>query len=475
MIWSISWKNVWRNKIRSLVVIVAFFFGIFGGVYAVAVMVGMIDQRVNTVISKEVSHIQVHQPKFLDNNELKYTIRDQASFIDSINALPEVVGVSPRIKIMGMANTSGNASGVMIIGVNPDEERSVSDIYENIREDAGAFFNEKDKKQIVIGEKLAKNLKLVYYQLSEKDLSRMRENKRLKELTALDTLKDIRFRTEQDFKLALDNLLGESQADKLEYWIKKEAIKYKLRKKIVLSFQAYDGHLAYDAFRVVGVYKTSNTQFDRMNVYVKMKDISEVASIPENQVNEIAVLLSGVKEVDPVTDQIKMMRPYLNIQSWADLRPDAGMMSEALGFYLMIFMVIILLALGFGIVNTMLMAVLERIKELGMLMAVGMNKKRVFSMIMLETVFLSLVGAVIGMFITWLLIVWTSKTGLDFSALYGEGFETMGYSAQIFPKLGWSSFIQVTVMVILTGIIASIYPARKALRLDPAEALRIDM
>ena len=73
MIWSISWKNVWRNKIRSLVVIVAFTLGIFGGVYMVAVFVGMIDSRVKMAIGNEASHIQVHNPGYLDNNELKYT------------------------------------------------------------------------------------------------------------------------------------------------------------------------------------------------------------------------------------------------------------------------------------------------------------------------------------------------------------------------------------------------------------------
>ncbi len=475
MIWSISWKNVWRNKLRSLVVIIAFFFGIFGGVYSVSVMIGMIDQRVKTVIGNEVSHIQIHQPEFLDNNELKYTIQNQAGFIDSINSITEVVGVSPRIKIMGMANTAGNASGVMIIGINPDKEKKVSGIAETIREGGGSYFNNKDKKQIVIGEKLAKNLKLVYYQLNKEDYLRMKKNKRLKNLTVLDSIKDVRFRTEQEFELALEMSLGKSQADKLGYWIKQEAIKYKLRKKIVISFQSYDGHLAYDAFRVVGVFKTSNTQFDGMNAFVQMGDISQVASMPANQVNEIAVMLSGVKEVDRVAEKIKSMRPDLSVQTWDKLKPDAGMMSEALGFYLMIFMVIILLALGFGIVNTMLMSVLERIKELGMLMAVGMNKKRVFSMIMLETVFLSLVGAAAGLVITWLLILYTGKTGLDMSALYGEGFEVMGFSAKIFPKLEFGSIVEISVMIILTGILASIYPARKAMKMNPAEALRIDM
>jgi len=475
MIWSISWKNVWRNKLRSLVVIIAFFFGIFGGIFVVAVMVGLIDQRVKTAIGNEVSHIQIHNPGFLDNNELKYTIQNQAALIDSLESLPEVTGVSSRIKIMGMANTSGNASGVMITGIYPEKEKEVTSIPETIAEDAGTFFNGDDRKQIVIGEKLAKNLKLVYYLLNEEDLSNLKENKRLKNMTVLDSLKDVRFRTELEFDLALEMFLGESKAGKQKYWIKQEAIKYKLRKKIVLSFQAHDGHLAYDAFRVVGVYKTTNTMFDGLNVFVHMNDIAKVASIPANQVNEIAITLSELQYVDQTKESIKLMRPALSIQTWKELRPDVGMMSEALGFYLMIFMIIILLALGFGIVNTMLMAVLERIKELGMLMAIGMNKGRVFSMIMLETIFLSLVGAAVGMFITWLLITYTGSTGIDLSALYGEGFETMGYSAQIYPKLGWSSYIQVTVLVILTGIIASIYPARKALKLNPSEALRIDM
>lgn len=96
-------------------------------------------------------------------------------------------------------------------------------------------------------------------------------------------------------------------------------------------------------------------------------------------------------------------------------------------------------------------------------------------MIMLETVFLSLIGAIAGMIISYIIIWYTGKNGIDLSALYQEGLEAIGFSAHIFPRLGWSSFIQLTFLVILTGIIASIYPARKALKMNPSEALRIDM
>jgi len=476
MIWSVSWKNVWRSKIRSSVVIIAFVFGIFGGLFTVAVFIGMVDQRVKLAIGNEASHIQIHHPDFLDNNELKYTIKDYNQLKDSLNEIPEIIGFSPRIKIMGMASTSGNASGVMINGIEVEKERRVTGIANSIVKDGGSYFNDDGRKNILIGEELASTLKLTYYTLNNGDFNRMLDDNNLEDIVPLlDTIRNIRYRSEKDFEDVIESVLGKSKARKYLFHLKNEAIKYKLKHKIVLSFQALDGHIAFDAFRVVGIYKTANTAFDGMNVFVLKSDIAPVANLNESQINEIAILLSSVNYDDKIASELKSQFPELSIQTWDEIMPEAGMYSRTMNFYLLIFMIIILLALGFGIVNTMLMAVMERVKELGMLMAIGMNKKRVFTMIMLETVFLSLIGAVIGMVITYFVILYTGRTGINLSALYQEGFEAMGFSAHIFPKLSLDSFLQLTALVILTGIIASIYPARKALKLNPAEALRIDM
>lgn len=476
MIWSISWKNVWRNKTRSLVVIVAFTLGIFGGVYMVAVMMGMIDSRVKLAIGNEASHIQVHHPSYLDNNEPKYTIDNYPFFMDQIEKIPEVTGVSPRIKILGMASTSGNASGVMINGIDIARERKVSGIAGSIIKDGGSFFEEEGRKPIVIGEKLAKTLKLSYYKITQEDMEELADRKKLRAfLPLLDSLVDKQYRSETDFEQALIDLLGKGDAEKAFFHVKATAIKYRLKRKIVLSFQSLDGHIAYDAFRVVGVYKTGNSSFDGMNLFVRMSDIAPVANLKKGQVNEMAILLSSVEHDDQVAEQVREIMPNMDVQTWDEIMPEAGMYASAMDYYLFIFMIIILLALGFGIVNTMLMAVLERIKELGMLMAIGMNKKRVFSMIMLETVFLGMTGAVIGMVISYGLIWYTGKTGLDLTSLYQEGLEAMGFTPMIYPVIGWQSFFQLIFMVVLTGILASIYPARKAMKLNPSEALRIDM
>ena len=475
MIWSISWKNVWRNKTRSLVVIIAFILGIFGGIYMVAVMVGMMDTRLKLAIGNETSHIQVHNPGYLENNELKYTLDNHQESLQQIESIPGVKAVSPRIKILGMASTSGSASGVMINGIIPEKELRVTGIAESIIEGGGVFFEDNGRKPVVIGEKLAKNLNLTYYLITEDDLGRLAARRKIRPLIPLlESLKEQRFRTEKDFDAALQKILG-PEAVKHDFRIKTEAIKYNLRKKIVLSFQALDGHIAYDAFRVVGVYKTGNSAFDGLNLYVRDRDIRGVAELGQGQVNEMAIMLASIEQDDQVKAGIQEILPGMSVQKWDEIMPEAGMYTSAMNYYLLIFMVIILLALGFGIVNTMLMAVLERIKELGMLKAVGMSRKRIFRMIMLETVFLGLVGSVIGMALSYALILWTGNKGLDLSALYKDGLEAIGFSSVLYPVIEPGAFFQLTIMVVLTGILASIYPARKALKLNPSEALRIDM
>ena len=476
MIWSISWKNVWRNKVRSLVVIIAFTLGIFGGVYMVAFFNGMMDSRVKLAIGNESSHIQVHNPLYLENNELKYTIDETPGFISQIEDIPEVKAVSARIKVMGMASTSGNASGVIINGIDTDREQQVTGIAESLVRNGGSFFEEDGRKPIVIGEKLAKTLKLTYYELMHEDLEKLGERKKLRSiLPPLESLLGEKFRTEAGFELALATIMGDKEGGKIAFRVKEQAIKYRLKRKSVLSFQALDGNIAYDAFRVVGVYKTGNSAFDAMNLYVRNTDISSVADLMPDQVNQIAILLNSVEDDQKVAARVREIMPAADVQTWDEIMPEAAMISEAMNYYLFIFLVIILLALGFGIVNTMLMAVLERVKELGMLMAIGMNRKRIFWMIMLETVFLGLTGAVAGMVLSYLLIWYTGETGVDLSALYKEGLEAMGFPSQVYPIIGSESFFQIIFMVILTGVLASSYPAMKALKLNPAEALRIDM
>ena len=476
MIWSIAWKNVWRNKVRSMVVIVAFVLGIFGAVYMVAFMYGMMDSRIKLAIGNETSHIQVHHNKFLENNELKYTLVADTELLSAIEAIPEVRGVSPRIKIMGMASTSGNAAGVVVNGIEVEKEKLVSGISQSIIENGGSFFGSDRRKPIVIGEKLANTLKLVYYSFDENDLLELSDNRDYsKVFPLLDSLSGKTYRTELAFENALEAILQQNDFERLKDKLKEEAKKYRLKRKIVLSFQSLDGSIVYDAFRVEGVFRTANTSFDGMTVFVKNSDIASVASLQESQFSQVAILCNSAEDDEIVAGQVRELMPGNEVQTWEEILPEAAMYSSFMEFLLFIVLTIALLALGFGIVNTMLMAVLERVKELGMLMAVGMNKRRVFRMIMLETIFLGLTGGSIGLALSYLVIMLTGKSGIDLSALYKEGLEALGFPAMVYPTIGPEALMEIIILVILTGFLASIYPARKALKLNPSEALRVDM
>jgi len=248
-------------------------------------------------------------------------------------------------------------------------------------------------------------------------------------------------------------------------------LKAKLKSKIVLTFQDYNGEITGAAFKVIGIYKTQNSPWDKVHVFVRETDLRKVLALPKGESHEIDILLDDYTQASIISTQLQKKYTEVLSENWAEIQPYLSFISEYMDVMMGIFMIIILAALGFGIVNTMLMVILERTRELGMLMAIGMSKSRIFKMIMLETVLLALVGAVIGEFISMLLINHYDMRGIDVSSL-AEGMESVGYSAISYPNLDAIKYVQITILVFITGILASIYPAVKALKLHPVEAIR---
>lgn len=205
-------------------------------------------------------------------------------------------------------------------------------------------------------------------------------------------------------------LIGEKLAHKL---------KLKLKSKVVLTFQDKDGTITAGAFRIAGIYRTGNSTVDELNAYVRINDLAPIAGVP-GQVNEIAILLPDNDKLAEMDRSLARAYPGLRVETWKELSPELELVVDSFQLYMYIFIAIILLALTFGIVNIMLMAVLERTRELGVLMAIGMNKSRIFSSILLETVFLVLVGAPVGLLLAWGTIQWTGQAGIDIS-MFGKG------------------------------------------------------
>lgn len=243
--------------------------------------------------------------------------------------------------------------------------------------------------------------------------------------------------------------------------------------KVVLTMQQMDSSMTAGAFRVVGVYETTNAAFDERAVFVKRGDLADLIGIAGGKVHEIVVLLSDNDALETTARSLRREFPALTVRTWRQIQPSLSVIDSMLDTTNQLFILIILLALAFGIVNTMLMAILERRKELGMLMAIGMSKARLFGMIVLETVLLAVTGGVVGMAVGGAAIAWTFHTGVDLSR-FAAGLTEVGYDPIVRPVIDPVFFVQLSALIVATGIVSALYPAVKALSLHPAEALRTE-
>ena len=260
---------------------------------------------------------------------------------------------------------------------------------------------------------------------------------------------------------------------KLGRTILKRAWTFRERSKLTLTFLDKNNIQTGGMFRIAGIYDVKNGIFEKSQVFVENSVLQELTDLGDQACHQMIIRIKDRDDTNEITHEIREAHPELEVQNWKEISPDLAMMTGMIEKFNAVFMIMILAALSFGIVNTMLMVVLERIKELGMLTAIGMNKKKVFSMIMSESVFLSLVGGVVGMIVSKLILLLTANKGINFAGA-AEGFEAMGFSAHIYPTISNTFFITVTILIIITGILSSIYPALKALKLDPADALRTE-
>ena len=409
MLTALAWRNLWRNKLRSAIVITAIAIGITGGIVTDGMMVGMTDQRTNSAIANEISNIQIESPKFLLNNEIRYTLPKNLSLVKKIKGYKEVKGVTARLLCGAMAGSASAGAGIKVYGVNPSDEKAVSNIYKHIIK--GAYLNNNQKIPAVIGEKLAKKLDL------------------------------------------------------------------QTNDRLIVTLADTSGTITSGAFQIVGIYKTSNNIFDAATVFVRKNDLAALLGFSSDEAHQIAIRLQDNSATDKVLKKIKSdFAPQVNshrisVKSWYEVAPLLRSMVEMMNMFSVIFMVVILIALAFAIVNTMIMSIMERTREFGMLMALGLNKKRIFTLIMLETLFLALTGALLGLAVSLGVVRHYQTAGFDLTSV-AAGMNSIGYSAMVYFRVNTDFYITTIALVILTAFISAISPARKALKLQPATAIR---
>jgi putative ABC transport system permease protein len=473
MITSIAWKNVWRNRTRSLTVIAAVSVGVFAGVFAMAAINSSVVQRIDAAVNEELSHIQVNNREFRSSSDIHNTIGDPTRVISVLEKTPGVTDVTCRIIVRGIASTSAGSTGVEITGIDTEKETEMFTLSERLIPGTGSYFGSDTRlNSAFIGEKLAKDLYIIRYILTSEALQKLvSDGVPASVAEKLKPVEGKRFTTEKKLSEAYAGLLSPKEIKRYGLQIREAAWSYREGSRIILSFLDINGNQTGAAFRISGIFRTNNDMFEATSLFVPLDELRRLTGMEQGQYHRVIAKLENNDLTGVATPVIREALPELEVMNWKEIQTDLAMITDYINQIYGIFMALILAALAFGIVNTMLMSVLERTRELGMLSAIGMNRRRIFLMIMLESIFLSIVGGFAGMAVSGIVIGITGRTGINL-VKYSEGLEAFGYSAHLFPTIGADFFIMLTVLIVLTGIISAIYPARKALQLNPVEALR---
>lgn len=254
---------------------------------------------------------------------------------------------------------------------------------------------------------------------------------------------------------------------------KKLATKMKLKtgSKLVLTFTDTSGNIVSGAFRVAAVFQSNNAPLDEKNVYVMIEDLNTLLTSGD-YFHELVVLLMNDESLQKVQQQLKEKFPAYQIETWREISPETDLLVKTTDQYSYIIMVIIMFALAFGIINTMLMAILERRREIGMMVALGTNRIRLSILVLLETIILTLAGTPLGILAGWLVTGYFNKHGLNLSGMGREMMSSFGFGTIIYPEFPTDKLAGVMFIVAGTAIISCLFPAMKAIRMQPVEALR---
>ena len=190
----------------------------------------------------------------------------------------------------------------------------------------------------------------------------------------------------------------------------------------------------------------------------------------DDHVSEVAVMGDDYRNVDTLYAEVEeLFGENAEVLPWQELDSYLGSMLKVMDGFVLVWMIVIFLALSFGLVNTLVMAVFERVREIGLMLALGMRPSSILGQIIVESIMLLVLGLAIGNTLAFASIA-PLRDGIDIS-IVAEGMEMFGAASILYPELEWKDVVTANIVVLTLGFLASLSPAWRASRYDPIEAI----
>jgi len=248
-----------------------------------------------------------------------------------------------------------------------------------------------------------------------------------------------------------------------------ERLETRIGKRIVIMSQDKNNEVADRGFRIVGLYQAELEATELAYVFVGLKTTQKLLGM-DNEISEISLLTNSRENLEPLITLLRTAAPELESMSWQELEPLVVSTLEIYEAFMVYWYLIIFAAMGIGLINTMLMAVFERTREIGLFQALGMRPRYIVGQVLIETLILLITGILLGNLLGWLSANVLLVNGIDLSE-FAQGAEQFNMSSTLYLTLRIDDLLQINILVLVLGLLASFYPAVKAARYIPVEAI----
>lgn len=409
--WKIAWRNLWRNRTRTIISVTAIALTYGMFLFAIGMNEDMYGQLEDGASKLAGGSVLIHNKGFWDNQTNEFVIPGNLPIVHSVRELPGVDAVAPRVLIDGLLSTSGGSVAVRLQGIEPEAEKHFSDAHKHIS--SGAYFAEVAPD--ASGEPIVLGSKIV------------------------------------------------------------EELDLKLGDRVVLTTTDPTGEMVRALFHLHGVIHTGMSSMDSGFAFVTIKAAQE--ALGHDVLTQVGILAAN-SDIKPAIvsrlSQSSIPLESLEVLTWQEAMPDMVGMIELDKQFGNLYGIVIFIVVIFAIMNTFLMVVLERIREFGLLGALGLTPRQIATLVLAESTMMAVValsiGLVLGMIAHWYLTTY----GLDMRDIYGE-LEMGGVTLSdpvIRSKLNVPRMLGSTVSIFFMILLSSLYPAIKAARLRPAESMR---
>jgi len=367
---------------------------------------GSYETMINASVKIQTGHLQVQAPEYNEDKDMRRVVEKPEEIGKRISTLPGVAALAFRANGFVLASSRDRTYGAFVVGIEPEREAALSTLKGIIRQ--GSYLAGEDDGQALLGELLAANL-----QVGPGD-----------ELTVIG--------------------------------------------------QGRDGSVAATVLVVKGLYRSGQDEFDRSAIHIPLSTFQDVFSM-RGSVHEVVILADALSRVPEVKKKTKetlrgMGRDGLVVLDWRELLPglvQAIQMDLVSGF---IFYVILVVVVAFSILNTFLMAILERTREFGVLLAIGMKPERLMRLVLAESAVLTFFGIAAGILFGVLLTGYFQEHGI-FIPGSTEILRQFGLPERIYPRLSGLSVTLGPVLVFLITFLTALYPAGRVKRLRAVDAM----